>query len=92
MGTLACVSTDQFALTDRLMKWQELMSVHVGKTPEKLRRLESTRFQSLEGAPFAGRLEYGELGDMHFCRMVSTPIDLPAASAPRPANTMHLGY
>ncbi|MDE1169273.1 MAG: helix-turn-helix domain-containing protein [Pseudomonas sp.] len=73
MGTLACVSTDQFALTDRLMKWQELMSVHVGKTPEKLRRLESTRFQSLEGAPFAGRLEYGELGDMHFCRMVSTP-------------------
>lgn len=73
MSALSCVSTDQFGLSDRLPKWQEFLSVHVGRTPEAMRRHESTRFQPLDDAPFAGRLEYGDLGDLHFCRMVSTP-------------------
>ncbi|SEI20294.1 helix-turn-helix domain-containing protein [Pseudomonas fuscovaginae UPB0736] len=73
MSALSCVSTDQFGRSDRLTKWQEFMSIHVGRTPESVRRLELTSFQPLEGAPFAGRLEYGDLGDLHFCRMVSTP-------------------
>lgn len=73
MSALSCVSTDQFGLSDRLSKWQEFLSVHVGRTPEAVRRHESTRFQPLDDAPFSGRLEYGDLGDLHFCRMVSTP-------------------
>lgn len=73
MSALSCVSTDQFGLSDRLTKWQEFLSVHVGRTPEAVRRHESTRFQPLDDTPFSGRLEYGDLGDLRFCRMVSTP-------------------
>lgn len=73
MSALSCISTDQFGMSDRITKWQEFLSVHVGRTPESVRRHELTRFQPLDDTPFAGRLEYGDLGDLHFCRMVSTP-------------------
>jgi AraC-like DNA-binding protein len=73
MSTLASVSTDQFVHTDRLIKWREFMSRHLGKTPDYVRRLETTHFDPILDRPFSGRLEYGALGDLNFCRMVCSP-------------------
>ncbi|MHA6140459.1 helix-turn-helix domain-containing protein [Pseudomonas mohnii] len=73
MSALATVCTDQFVHTDRLIKWREFMSDHLGKTPDYVRRLETTSFEPLNERPFNGRLEYGALGNLHFCRMVCSP-------------------
>jgi AraC-like DNA-binding protein len=73
MSVLSSVCTDQFFHTDRLMKWREFMSDHLGQTPDYVRRLETSYFEPLNQQPFNGRLEYGALGDLNFCRMVCSP-------------------
>lgn len=73
MSTLASVSTDPYAQSDRLLKWREFMSNHLGQTPEHVRRLETSYFEALHDQPFTGRLEYGALGELHFCHMVCSP-------------------
>ncbi|MFP6848570.1 MAG: helix-turn-helix domain-containing protein [Pseudomonas sp.] len=73
MSTLASVCTDLYAQNDRPSKWREFMSNHLGQTPEHVRRLETSHFEPLHDHPFTGRLEYGALGEMHFCHMICTP-------------------
>ncbi|MFJ4141194.1 helix-turn-helix domain-containing protein [Pseudomonas sp. NPDC089734] len=73
MNALASVCTDQFLHSDRLMKWREFMSTHLGKTPDYIRRLENTHFEPINERPFTGRLEYGALGSLNFCRMTCSP-------------------
>ncbi|RDS87231.1 helix-turn-helix domain-containing protein [Pseudomonas fluorescens] len=72
MSNLACVSTDQVMRSDRLMKWKEFMSDNLGRTPEYIKRLESTYIEPLHDADFQGRLEYGDLGKLRFCRMTAS--------------------
>ncbi|WP_407316429.1 helix-turn-helix domain-containing protein [Pseudomonas sp. nanlin1] len=72
MTNLACVSTEQVVRSDRLMKWKEFMSDHLGRTPEYIKRLESTQIEPLHDSPFQGRLEYGDLGQLRFCRMTAS--------------------
>ena len=73
MSTLASVSTDPYAQSDRTNKWREFMSHHLGQTPEHVRRLENSHIEPLHEHPFSGRLEYGALGELHLCRMVCSP-------------------
>ena len=72
MSHLACVSTDQIVRSDRLMKWKEFMSDHLGCTPDYIKRLESTFIDPLHGNSFQARLEYGDLGPLRFCRMTAS--------------------
>ncbi|KTB59741.1 helix-turn-helix domain-containing protein [Pseudomonas syringae] len=72
MTNLACVSTDQVVCSDRLMKWKEFMSDHLGCTPDYIKRLESTFIDPLHHSNFQGRLEYGDLGPIRFCRMTAS--------------------
>ncbi|WLG42501.1 helix-turn-helix domain-containing protein [Pseudomonas sp. FP1740] len=72
MSHLACVSTDQVVRSDRLMKWKEFMSDHLGRTPDYIKRLESTFIDPLHNSNFQGRLEYGDLGQLGFCRMTAS--------------------
>lgn len=72
MNNLACVSTDQVVRSDRLMKWKEFMSDHLGRTPDYIKRLESTFIDPLHNSNFQGRLEYGDLGQLGFCRMTAS--------------------
>jgi len=72
MNNLACVSTDQVVRSDRLMKWKEFMSDHLGRTPEYIKRLEATHIDPLHNGNFQGRLEYGDLGQLRFCRMTAS--------------------
>lgn len=69
MSALATIRTDQLLHPDKLLGWREAMSMHLGRTPDHVRSLERTRFVPLEDHPLDGRLEYGALGDLHFCRM-----------------------
>ena len=73
MRHFSSVSTEHFSHTKRLKEWQDVMSIHLGKTPERIRRLESTSVSPLYKEPFKGRLEYGALGELQFCRMVCSP-------------------
>jgi hypothetical protein len=52
MNNLACVSTDQVVRSDRLMKWKEFMSDHLGRTPEYIKRLTSTNIDPLHDGNF----------------------------------------
>ncbi|MDG2971190.1 helix-turn-helix domain-containing protein [Pseudomonas extremaustralis] len=72
MNNLVCVSTDQVVRSDRLMKWKEFMSDHLGRTPDYIKRLESTAIDPLHNSNFQGRLEYGDLGQLRFCRMTAS--------------------
>ena len=72
MNNLACVSTDQVVHSDRLMKWKEFMSDHLGRTPDYIKRLEATNIDPLHNGNFQGRLEYGDLGQLRFCRMTAS--------------------
>ncbi len=69
MSQLTCVSTEHVPRSDRLMKWKDFVSDHLGCTPSYIRRLESTMIDPLQQSDFCGRLEYGDLGDVHFCRL-----------------------
>lgn len=73
MSTLASVCTSSYADTDRLNKWREFLSNHLAKTPEHVRRLEISHLEPLHNHPFEGHLEYGALGDLHFCHMACSP-------------------
>lgn len=42
--------------------------------PEYIKRLESTSIDPLQGANFQGRLEYGDLGQLRFCRMTASAL------------------
>lgn len=72
MSHLACVSTDQIVRSDRLMRWKEFMSEHLGRTPDYIKRLESTFIDPLHDSNFQARLEYGDLGPLRFCRMTAS--------------------
>ncbi|PIO95521.1 AraC family transcriptional regulator [Pseudomonas syringae] len=72
MNNLACASTEQLVCSERLMKWKEFMSEHLGRTPDYIRRLESTFIEPLNDRDFQGRLEYGDLGPLRFCRMTAS--------------------
>ncbi|EJN17671.1 hypothetical protein PMI36_05397 [Pseudomonas sp. GM79] len=72
MSDLVCVSTDQIVHSDRLMKWKEFMSDHLGRTPDYIKRLESTFVDPLHNNNFQGRLEYGDLGQLRFCRVTAS--------------------
>ncbi len=66
MNHLACVSTDQVVRSDRLMKWKEFMSDHLERTPDYIKRLESTFIDPLHESNFQGRLEYEGPGPVAF--------------------------
>ena len=59
MNTLAVISTDQVGPPDRLALWGESVWKLLG-------RLRSDAYGD---ACFAGRLEYGDLGDLRLCRL-----------------------
>lgn len=69
MSALATLCTDQLVHPDKLVGWREAMSMHLGRTPDHVRSMERTRFVPLDDRPLDGRLEYGALGNLHFCRM-----------------------
>lgn len=69
MSALATIRTDQLVHPDKLAGWREAMSVHLARTPDHVRSIERTRFVPIDDRPLNGRLEYGSLGNLHFCRM-----------------------
>ncbi|RAU33385.1 helix-turn-helix domain-containing protein [Pseudomonas sp. RIT411] len=69
MSALATIRTDQLVHPDKLAGWREAMSLHLGRTPDHVRSIEKTRFVPIDDRPLNGRLEYGSLGNLHFCRM-----------------------
>ncbi|SDO84223.1 AraC-type DNA-binding protein [Rhodoferax sp. OV413] len=73
MASRTHVSVDAVSPSQRLPAWHDLISTHVGRTPESFRLRDASHWEPLVGQTFSGSLEYGMLGGAGFCRLVATP-------------------
>ena len=64
--TIVCVEVER--PSSRLRKWEDTLSAHVGQVDPGLREQEAVRCLPMDERPFMGRIEYGALGEMLFCK------------------------
>ena len=73
-----------------LRKWEDALSAHVGRVDSGLREQEAVRCLPMDERPFAGRIEYGALGEMLLCKVAATnyrftrSLTKPAPTLPTP--------
>jgi len=72
MGTSTIVCVEVERPSGRLRKWEDTLSAHVGQVDPGLREQEAVRCLPLDERPFMGRIEYGALGEMLFCKFAAT--------------------
>ena len=72
MGAPTIVSVEVERPSGRLRKWEDTLSAHVGQVDPKLREQEAVRCLPMDERSFLGRIEYGALGEMLFCKFMST--------------------
>lgn len=88
MSSRTHVSVDAISPAQRLLAWRDLVSTHVGRTPEPLRGGDPAQWEPLAGQPFSASLEYGMLGHTGLCRLVATPHRFTRSSfAPSPGTS-----
>ena len=68
----AIVSVEVERPSGRLREWEDTLSAHVGRVDPALREQEAVRCLPMDERPFMGRIEYGALGEMLLCKLVST--------------------
>lgn len=72
MPGLSVVSVDALDTAAPIQRWEEAVSSCVGRVPKSMHTSEQNRCEALGTQPFSGRIEYGDLADISFCRMYST--------------------
>ena len=55
-----------------LRRWEDALSAHIGQVDPRLREQEAVHCLPMDERPFAGRIEYGELGEMLLCKVAAT--------------------
>jgi AraC family transcriptional activator of tynA and feaB len=74
----------------RLREWEDAHSAHFGRIDPALREQEGVRCLPIDKRPFAGRIEYGALGETLLCKVAATKFRLtrsmttPAPTLPAP--------
>jgi AraC family transcriptional regulator, positive regulator of tynA and feaB len=75
----------------RLRAWEDALSAHVGRVDPVLREQEAVRCLPTDERAFKGRIEYGALGEMLFCKVACTnyrftrSLTTPTPTLPIPA-------
>lgn len=72
MNHLSCVSTEQLPTTDRLGRWAQCVSQYAGRLPPPVLLNEASIIEPFNQRRFRGKLEFGDLGDLRFCRMAAS--------------------
>lgn len=73
MNQLSILSTEQLPAGERMAQWAQCISLYAGQTSAVVRQSEETSVEPYNPRGFRGRLEFGDLGDLHLCRMMASP-------------------
>ena len=90
MGAPSIVCVEVERPSGRLREWEDAHSAHFGQIDPALREQEAVRCLPMDERPFAGRIEYGALGEMLLCKVAATnfrftrSLTTPAPTLPAP--------
>ena len=90
MGAPSIVCVEVERPSGRLRQWEDAHSAHFGQIDPALREQEAVRCLPMDERPFAGRIEYGALGEMLLCKLAATnfrftrSLTTPAPTLPAP--------
>ena len=86
--SIVCVEVER--PSGRLREWEDAHSAHFGQIDPALREQDAVRCLPMDERPFAGRIEYGALGEMLLCKLAATSfrftrsLTTPAPTLPAP--------
>ena len=73
MNQLSILSTEQLPAGERMAQWAQCISLYAGQTSAVVMQNEESSVEPYNPRGFRGRLEFGDLGDLHICRMMASP-------------------
>jgi len=91
MRVPAIVSVEVERPSGPLREWEDALSVHIGRVDPSLREQEVVRCLPTDERPFAGRIEYGALGELLLSKVVTDhyrftrSLTTPTPTLPTPA-------